>query len=147
MTLNEMIDLLNSDLTNEWKHLRFYLHHASLVTGLHAEEYKELLLEEAEQEMKHVTQFSDFVCGLGGYPTANSKEFTIFSNGSVRDILRYALEMEEEVVRNYVKRIEDAQELVNTDPVNARWIEIFLEKQIEDSRTDVDKLKQILRGI
>ena len=75
MNKEEMIDVLNQDLKNEWMHLRFYLHHASMVTGLHCHEYKELFLKEAASEMEHVTQFSDLIIGLGGIPTTLSNEF------------------------------------------------------------------------
>ena len=142
MTKNEIIDLLNQDLKNEWAHLRFYLHHASMVTGLHCHEYKEMFLEHAASEMNHVSEFSDLILGLGGLPTIESNEFPVFS--SPKDIMEYALYMENLVVSNYVQRLKNASELGGTD---GPWLEIFLEKQIEHSRMDVDHFKQILRGI
>ena len=103
MTLPQVLELLAADLRNEWKHLRFYLYHASAITGLHAEEYKEVFLKEAASEMEHVTEFSDLIWGLGGTTTADSADFPLFT--TVRDALTYALHMEEEVVKNYVERI------------------------------------------
>ena len=148
MNIQRMIDLLNNDLKNEWKHLRFYLYHASAVTGLHAEEYKELFLKEAAGEMSHVTEFSDLILGLGGTPTAESNDFPLLT--SPNSILSYALEMEKEVVANYVQRMKDANELKlsleENAGVDAQWIEIFLEGQIQKSREDVDKYRQILKG-
>jgi bacterioferritin (cytochrome b1) len=142
MNKEEMIDVLNQDLRNEWMHLRFYLHHASMVTGLHCHEYKELLLKEAASEMEHVTQFSDLIIGLGGIPTTASNEFPVFNDP--RDIIEYAVYMESLVVSNYALRIKEATDLGGVD---GQWLEIFLEKQIEHSREDVDHFKQILRGI
>lgn len=142
MKKEEMLDLLNKDLKNEWKHLRFYLHHASLVTGLHREEYKEMLLKEAAGEMSHVTEFSDLIVGLGGTPTFESNDFKTFEDP--KEIIQYALEMESEVVDNYVQRMDQATELGGSD---GRWIEIFLEGQIQKSREDVDHYKQILKGL
>ena len=143
-----MIELLNNDLKNEWKHLRFYLYHASAVVGLHAEEYKELFLKEAAGEMSHVTEFSDLIIGLGGTATFESNEFPLLTDPN--EIISYALKMEEEVVFNYVQRMKDASELMfsleNNDGVDGQWIEIFLEGQIQKSREDVDKYKQILKG-
>jgi hypothetical protein len=57
--------------------------------------------------------------------------------------------MENEVVQNYTKRIKQLDEIHDTDDTIAhkKWIEIFLEKQIEDSRQDLDHFKQILAGI
>jgi len=50
--------------------------------------------------------------------------------------------MEEEVVDNYVNRIEHLDQL--TDKVVKRWLEVFYEKQIEKSQADVDKYKRLL---
>jgi bacterioferritin len=142
MTKEEMIDVLNQDLKNEWMHLHFYLYHASMVTGLHCHEYKELFLEEAASEMVHVTQFSDLIIGLGGVPTTSFNDFPVFNNP--RDIIEYAVYMESLVISNYTLRIKEAADLGGVD---GQWLEIFLEKQIEHSREDVDHFKQILRGI
>ena len=142
MTKQEMIDLLNQDLKNEWMHLRFYLYHASQVVGLHCSEYKELLLAHAASEMKHVTEFSDMIIGLGGSPTEESNSFA--KHTSPKEIMTYALEIESKVVENYTERIKQAEELGGVD---GQWLEIFLEKQVEHSREDADHFKQILRGI
>jgi len=50
--------------------------------------------------------------------------------------------MEEEVVDNYVNRIEALDQL--TDKTTKKWLEVFYEKQIEKSRADVDKYKRLL---
>lgn len=142
MALEEVIFDLNQDLKNEWKHMRFYLHHASRVQGLHCNEYKELFLEEAASEMKHITEFSDLIVGLGGIPTTESNDFPCFTKP--KDILSYALNMENEVVVNYALRISQAELL---DCPNNKWVTIFLENQIEHSRADADHMKQILKGI
>lgn len=137
----EMIETLNRDLRNEWKHLRFYLYHASSVTGPLTEEYKEMFLKEASGEMSHVTEFSDLIIGLGGVATDESNSFEKFEDPF--DIVTYALKMEEEVVSNYVQRMKDAQELGGVD---GQWIEIFMENQIQKSRQDVDLYRQILKS-
>ena len=142
MNNQEMIDLLNEDLKNEWKHLRFYLYHASAVTGPLSPEYKEMLLEEAASEMKHITEFSDVIYGLGGCATSESNDFPKLNE--LKDILGYALSMEEEVVNNYVQRMHDANALGGTD---GQWLEIFLEGQVQASREDVDKYRHIIRGM
>jgi bacterioferritin (cytochrome b1) len=141
MNLQGMIDLLNNDLKNEWKHLHFYLTNASLVSGLHAHEYKEFLLESAAGEMKHVTAFSDLIIGLGGSPTTEVAPFK--TSRYADEILNAALKMEDEVVANYVQRQKDAQELAKVDPVNGGWIDVFLDGQIQDSREDADHLRRI----
>jgi bacterioferritin (cytochrome b1) len=142
MNKDKMIQMLNDDLKNEWKHLRFYLYHASAVTGLHCAEYKELFLKEAASEMLHVSQFSDVIIGLGGTATFESNDFGKYTDP--KDIMEYAVAMEEEVVNNYVQRMKDADDLGGVD---GTWLEIFLEGQVQASREDLDHFKQIVRGL
>lgn len=139
MQIEKMIELLNSDLKNEWMHLKFYLYHASAVVGLHRQEYREFFLNESISEMKHVQEFSDLIWGLGGLPTLEFNEFPLFVDPL--EIIQYAFEMETKVVENYTQRIEQAVELGGTD---GKYLEIFLEKQIEKSREDVDNYKKII---
>lgn len=143
MTKEEMISLLNSDIRNEYTHMHFYLHSALVIQGLHREELREFLLEEASSEMKHVQEFGDLIVGLGGKPQHTHNDFPL-ELVRPRDILVHALEMEDQVVANYVLRMDQATELGG---VNGRWIEIFLEDQIMQSRTDADHLRQMLKGI
>ena len=145
--MEDLMENLNNDLRNEWTHLTFYLHSASLVQGLHATEYKELLLKEANKELLHVGQFSDMLIGLGVSPMNLSKSPFLEKVPSLTDpkaILAHALQLEEEVVANYCRRMHEAEACGGTD---GDWVHIFLENQIQDSREDVDHLKQILRGM
>lgn len=147
MSLQKLIQDLNNDLKNEWTHLTFYLHSASLIQGLHCHEYKELLLKEAAKELEHVSQFSDLLIGLGLPPDQLTKEpykDKVPSLTNPKDILEHALVLEEEVVKNYCERMHEAEACGCTD---GDWAHIFLENQIQESREDVDHLKQVLRGI
>lgn len=144
MNLETMLDLMNEDLHREWSHMRFYLYHASKVAGLHCHEYKELFLKEAASEMGHVTEFSDMIVGLGSSIVNGWGKVEIPDLTDPKQIIQHALNMESEVVDNYVKRMKQAVELGGTD---GAWIEIFYEKQLEHSRADVDHFRQILRGI
>lgn len=142
MNKETMLQWLNSDLCNEWKHLQFYLYHASAITTLHREEYREFLLKAAASEMDHVRHFQDVILGLGVNPVLPPPA-TFPSFSDPRAILQYALMMEEEVVQNYTDRIKQAAELGGAD---GQYLEIFLENQLQDSREDADNLKQILKG-
>lgn len=117
---------------------------ASLVQGLHAKEYKEFFLEEANKELKHVSQFYDLLIGLNIEIVNVPYYEKIIKFNNVEEILKHALIIEEEVVSNYCTRMRQAESLNTT---NGDWISIFMENQIQDSRLDVDELKQIIRGI
>lgn len=141
-------DLMLNDLKNERKHMLFYLTAASTVSGLHREEYKELFLEEAKSEMTHVQEFQDALLGLG--VDFNSTSKVVENNDYIvsydlKELLHFALEMEEQVVFNYAMRIANDLQLLQ-EP-EKRWMEIFYEDQLEKSRKDVDNLKMILRGL
>ncbi len=141
MTLDHFISLLNSDLSNEYKHMFFYLQSSFLVEGLHREELHEYLAKHAHSEFEHVQEFAKIIVGLGGIPTTHVNEFP--NIGDPKSILEYALKMEEEVVANYVQRMDNARQLSGVD---GAFVEIFLENQIQDSRMDADHLKMMVKS-
>lgn len=141
---NKMLE----DLKNEKKHMLFYLTAASTVSGINRQEFRELFLEEAQSEMKHVLEFQDALLGLGVelLDTVHVKEnndYLVSYNPKV--LLEFALEMEEEVVKNYAERIKNDVPVL--DDSDRAWMEIFYEKQIEKSREDVDNYRMILKGL
>jgi ferritin len=139
-------NIMLGDLMNERKHMLFYLTAASTVSGLHREEYKEFFAKEASGEMSHVVEFQDCLLGLGVDLSLSEK--TVSNNDYIVsydliELLKYALAMEEEVVSNYAKRI--TEDILLLDEPEKRWMEIFYEDQLENSRKDVDNYKMILR--
>lgn len=139
MTLPQMLEVLDSDLRNEYKHMNFYLYHATSLVGLHAEEYKEIFAEEAKSEMEHVKQFANLLWGFNRQPCCVTGDFPLFTN--VRAALQYAHDMEAEVVKNYAARINQCESLLEPDRT---WITVFLEDQLAHSRQDVDRFKRLL---
>lgn len=136
-----MIELLNGDLANEYKHFHFYINAAARVVGLHRKELKEFFLEQAESEMKHISQFADMIVGLGGIPTVQVNDFPSDLK-EPQMLLLAALKMEKEVLGNFYERIKQAESI---DELDGRWVVIFLEGQIEDTRQDVDELMQMVQ--
>lgn len=140
MTKEQLIDALNQDLRNEYTHMHFYLHSCVIIRGLHREELREFLLEEAKSELEHVQQFADLIVGLGGHPEHFPNEFPTTLTDP-KEILLYALNLEEQVTHNYFERIKEAEGL---DSVDGRWVVVFLESQLEQSRKDIDHIRQLL---
>lgn len=149
----QLVEILNNHLKNEWKHHNFYLHNASNIVGLHCLEYKEFFLKQAASEMNHVSEFSDLIVGLGGIPTKEGNDYP--SLKEARDIIKYAVEMEEEVIANYVslcKLIENSAPWLNKaeskySESDFYWVVLFLEEQIQDSRKDRDLMIQMVGGL
>lgn len=152
MNLENLIDLLNSDLSREYSHWHFYMSAASSVRGLHREELREFFLEEAKGEMQHVQEFRSLIQGLITKRNLNKKITELpceyaFGLNKPEDILKEALKMEDEVVRNYAERIINASKLQENggeDEVDGKYVELFLEDQLSDSRHDADHIREML---
>ena len=146
MTLPQFLELMNGDLQNEWTHLQFYLYHASSVTGLHAHEYKEFLTESAQGELQHVQAFLDRLFGLNyAQPCQDAKPFIMASR--VEDIIIGAIKLEEEVVQNYTRRLQQLDELAAAHPIQAAYLKVFYEDQLQDSYEDCEHLRRILKNV
>jgi len=147
MILQQMIDLLNEDLEREYSHWHFYMNAAVRVVGLHRKSLSKFFLEEAKGEMAHIEQFKRLIIGMDGIPSTEVADFVNHMTDPT-DLLIEALKMEDEVVANYVQRMDDANELEKnggSDKVDGRHIEIFLEDQILDSRGDADNIREMLK--
>jgi bacterioferritin (cytochrome b1) len=131
---------LQKDLENEVTHMCFYTQSAATIQGLQRISIRDFLRKQAASEFNHVMEFSDLIIGLNGNPTVSPNPFPTLTNAV--EILQYALKMEEDVVKNYMERIKEAESLGGED---GRWVVIFLEKQIEDSRNDLDNIKQMIK--
>jgi bacterioferritin (cytochrome b1) len=145
MTLAEMIDLLNSDLENEYKHFRFYLHSSIMVTGMQRFFLVPWLIKQADEEKGHVIEFANKIRALGGIPTAESRQFPK-NISEPYEIINYALQMEKEVVANYHVRHAQAVELSEKTGKHYDLV-VLLEDQIEHSQQDIDELKMVLNQL
>ena len=142
MTLDQFLELMNNDLMREWTHLKFYLYHASAVTGLHAAEFREWLTDAAKGEMQHVGQFLDRLFGLGySQPAQSAHSFPALVLPA--DILAYAAKLENEVVTNYAERLK---QLENFDHPAAAYLKVFYEDQLQDSFEDCERILRMLSG-
>lgn len=130
MTNSELIDLLQKDLANERKHLAFYLQASVMISGLHREEMREFFLTEAQGELKHVEEFSELIIHLGGVPGTDVNSYPSDISCPVA-ILRYTVEMEQEVADIYAERLRQTHEMENAATAYAH---VFYEDQIKDSQ-------------
>lgn len=146
MTRDDLIAAILGDLQNEWKHLQYYLHHMNVFRGLHMLTLKPLFEEEMRSEIEHVKLFSDLLTQLGAAPILenNGAPGIQFAGANVREIIHHAHQMEVEVAENYLARIKQAEELGGVD---GKLVQLFYEKQLEDSYSDAQKFKRILDGL
>lgn len=154
MNIEQLVDLLIGDLANEYAHMHFYMQAATSISGLHRQEIGEFFSEQAASEMKHVDEFRRLIQGIITRRNLDKKvpnSVAQFKEGLTCpvDLLKAALEMEDEVVQNYVKRHSQAEGLVSNggeDMVDGTYVALFLEDQILDSRGDADNIREILKN-
>lgn len=153
MTIDKLVTLLEGDLANEYAHWHFYMQAATAVRGLHRAEIGEFFSEQAAGEMKHVEEFRRMIQGIKtrrGIPGGAASTVATFKGGMTcpRELLQAALEMEEQVVDNYVLRHSQAEDLAASpgDAADATYVALFLEDQILDSRGDADNILEMLKG-
>lgn len=143
MTLQTFLESMNNDLQNEWTHLKFYLYHASAMAGLHSAEYREFFTEAAKGELQHVQMFLDQLFALNyPSPSQSANSFSMFTNPA--DALTHAIELENHVAENYVKRLAQLEELSAAHPVTARYLTVFYEDQLKDSYEDCARMRRIM---
>jgi rubrerythrin len=154
----KMVDLLLSDLRNEYTHMMFYLSSSSLIRGLHRRELREWLEEEAKSEMEHVKQFSRLLVSLGVSPLPLPHGIPLLTDAGA--IIRQAIKLEQEVCVNYARRLDQVSEFkekiqgvtrkiegsVDVDEY-AVWarVELFYEDQLTHSHEDLDELREWIR--
>lgn len=154
MTIEEMVELLSEDLSREYSHWNFYIQASTSITGLHREEIGEFLIDQAKEEMAHIEEFKKVLHGIitrRNLKNSVSTKIAEFKNNLSNpfEILQEALKMEDEVVKNYIQRIEDAnslQENGGEDQIDGKFIELFLEDQIMDSRSDADNIRMMIKN-
>lgn len=142
---SEFIKNMHEDIQHEYRHMHTYLHAAIIVQGLHREELSEFFLKEAASEMKHVEEFGRMFLGVFDKhpPGPNAYHATSLSANPV-PLLDEILQMENQVVVRYARRMKEAEELGGPD---GSVLHVFYENQILDSQNTVNHVKQMLKGI
>lgn len=141
-----LLENIYLDLRNERKHMMFYLTNAGSMTGLLSDEYAEHFLDSAKEELEHVKEFQNMYVGLGGSLVINAGIENIPIETDVKRAILAALELEEEVVENYAKRIDEIENDQFIDNITKKWLVVFYEDQLKNSRTDVDKYNRIIKN-
>lgn len=107
MTVDQIINLLNLDLSWEYTALIQYIQHASMLTG---PQYVAIIKEElqhAQDEHQHAVMLSDKIQYLGGVPTVQVQEVRTSLDNV--EMLRQDLQAEYDAVKRYRQRIEQLE--------------------------------------
>lgn len=111
MNINKekLIELLNLDLTLEYSAAIQYIQHAAVMTGAQFGDIIKELRIHANEEIAHAITLADQIDFLGGVPTIEVGEMKT-SDDNI-EMLKQDLEGEEDAIRRYKVRIEQAEEL------------------------------------
>lgn len=109
ITVKELVKLLNHDLELEYSAAIQYINHSAVMTGAsYGDIIKELKIH-ANEEIQHAMILADQIDFLGGEPTVVVGE--IKTSGDNDEMLTQDLDGEQDAIRRYKIRIEQAEEL------------------------------------
>ena len=109
MTRKKLIDLLNEDLQREFQAVIAYVNYSQVLKGAAYMNIAAELAVHATEELSHALILSDQIDYLGGMPAVTAKP--VKTSNKAEDMLRFDLANEVETIRNYRRRIRQADEL------------------------------------
>ena len=104
-----LVDLLNQDLQREFQAVIGYVNYSQVLKGAAYMNIAGELEKHAHEELAHALKLSFWIDFLGGMPTVTAKE--VKTSEKAEQMLRFDLENEKETIRNYRRRIRQADEL------------------------------------
>jgi bacterioferritin len=108
MEIRELIDLLNRDLSWEYTAMLQYVQHSGVLTGAEYGDITKEIKIHAQEELQHALILVDQIDYLGGVPTAEVL-YPPKTSRDNREMLQQDLEGEEDAIRRYQERIEQAE--------------------------------------
>lgn len=139
MSKENLIQGLNEDLAAELGTVIRYTYQAAKCYGLLAAELRELLKEEAQDELGHATYLMDVIQDLGGEPTTTPKPFD--KPADLKGMIELNVKMEAEDVASYLAHARLAEELGLPE------LKMKLEEMAADEAGHGRKLRRLLKGL
>ena len=109
ITVKELIDALNEDLSREYQAIIAYTVYSSVLSGAQWMNIAAELKLHAAEELQHALILADQIDYLGGSPTATPKPVKL--SKKAEDMLRFDLDNETETIKNYRQRVKQAEAL------------------------------------
>src|SRR5262245_5208036 len=109
ITRHELIDLLNEDLAREYQAIIAYVVYSQVLKGAKYMNIADELAKHAKSELKHAITIAQQIDYLGGMPTVVPKPVRVSEDPDT--LLQADLDNENETVRNYRKRVRQAEDL------------------------------------
>ena len=109
ITREELIKLLNEDLSREYQAIISYVVYSQVLKGAEYMNIADELTKHAAEELNHALIISNQIDYLGGMPGVVPKP--VRTSDDAREMLRFDLENETETIRNYRQRVRQCEAL------------------------------------
>ena len=109
ITRKQLVDALNDDLSREFQAIIAYVNYSQVLKGAAYMNIADELAIHAKEELDHALQIANHVDYLGGMPAVTPKP--VKTSEKAEEMLRFDLENEQVTIRNYRRRVKQADEL------------------------------------
>ena len=109
LTREKLVKLLNQDLEREYQAIIGYVNYSQVLKGAAYMNIAGELEVHAGEELAHAIKLSYWIDNLGGMPAVTPK--SVKTSEKAEEILRFDLDNEKETIRNYSRRVKQADEL------------------------------------
>ena len=109
ITRQELIELLNEDLSREYQAIIAYVTYSQVIKGAKYMTIAAELEVHAGEELAHALTLAGQIDYLGGTPTVIAKD--VKTSKTPNDMLRFDLDNENETIKNYRIRVRQCEEL------------------------------------
>ena len=109
VTREQLIDLLNEDLSREYQAIIAYVVYSQVLTGAQYMNIAGELEKHAAEELQHALILSNQIDYLGGMPSVTPKP--VKTSEKAEEMLRFDLDNENETIRQYRTRVRQCDAL------------------------------------
>jgi bacterioferritin len=109
MTREKLVDGLNEDLSREYQAIIAYVNYSQVLKGAAYMNIADELAVHATEELAHALAVANHVDYLGGMPSVTPKP--VKTSEKAEEMLRFDLDNERETIRQYRRRVKQAEEL------------------------------------
>ncbi|MFB5663316.1 ferritin-like domain-containing protein [Alteribacillus sp. HJP-4] len=134
--MEELINGLNEDLSNEYAATVMYTNYAAVVSGLYRQVLKPFFEGEITDEQGHALYLAEKIKTLGGTPT--TKVADVKQTSDVKTMLQTARQSEIDTIERYKKRVQQADELGLIE------LQLKLEDLIADETGHMEEMDRLL---
>ena len=108
-TRKKLIEALNEDLAREYQAIIAYVNYSQVLKGAAFMAVADELEVHAKEELEHALLIAGHIDYLGGMPAVIAKP--VKTSKKAEEMLRFDLANETETIRNYRRRVKQADEL------------------------------------